>query len=32
MYSKPMTQIPVVDKPVEEVQLSAAQQKAQFDF
>ena len=32
MYSKPITQMPVVDKPVEEAQLSAAQQKAQFDF
>ena len=32
MYSKPITQMPVVDKPAEEVQLSAAQQKAQFDF
>jgi hypothetical protein len=32
MYSKLTTQSPTVDKPVEEIQPSAAQQKAQFDF
>ena len=32
MYSKPMTPMPVVDKPVEEIQPSAAQQKPLFDF
>lgn len=32
MCSKPITQMPIVDKPVEEIQPSAAQPKAQFDF
>ena len=32
MYSKSITQMPIVDKPIEEAQLSAAQPKVQFDF
>ena len=32
MCSKSITQMPIVDKPIEEAQLSAAQPKVQFDF